>query len=78
MGCNVRKVKKSEIFLLVFFIVLSVVYLTLAWNRNEKRANDEAIMLAKSLTALLHTEHVAELTGTLEDIFLQLTEVDKV
>ena len=68
MKRDVRKVKKSEVFLLVFFILLSVVYLTLAWDRNEKRANDEAIMLAKSLTALLHTEHVAELTGTLDDL----------
>ncbi len=68
MNQNVRKMKKSEIVLLVFFIVLSVVYLTLAWDRNEKRANDEAIMLAKSVNSLLHIEHIIEFTGTIEDI----------
>jgi PAS domain S-box-containing protein len=49
-------------------IVMSVLYLRFAWNRYEKNASKEAVMLAQSLESLLHPEHIAELTGTTDDL----------
>ena len=48
-------------------VLLSGIYLLFAWTRYEETAATEAIVLAQSLEAMLHPEHVATLTGGLTD-----------
>lgn len=49
-------------------VALSVVYLIFAWNRYQKMAKAEAILLAESVQSLLHAEHIAILTGNPRDV----------
>ena len=50
------------------FLVLSSFYLTYSWNRYQKIAASEAVILAESLEVMIHPEHVATLTGRPEDL----------
>ncbi len=52
----------------IVVLLLSGVYLGFAYNRYRSIATREAIILAESLESLLHTEHIAELIGSAEDL----------
>jgi hypothetical protein len=57
--------------MLVFAVVVALiggVYLRFAFLRYESAAKQEAIVLAQSLEALIHPEHIAQLTGAKEDL----------
>ena len=56
------------ILILAVSIMLSGFYLWFSWNRYRGIAEFEAVMLAKSLNAMLHPEHVAALSGGPEDL----------
>lgn len=58
---------KKTIFILGIAI-LCTLYLRFAWVRYEEKASNEAIMLAQSLETMLHTEHIKELKGNVEDL----------
>ena len=64
--------KKSKILIVIItgllFAFLCVGYLLFAWNRYQKMAKAEAIMLAESVESLLHPEHIAALTGSIENV----------
>ena len=63
--------KKTTTVLAVFFvlgIILSFFYLNFAWNKYEKMSSDEALVLAKSLEALINPEHLASFSGNDEDL----------
>jgi len=48
-------------------VLLIGTYLHFAWTRHKERASTEAIVLAQSLEAMLHPEHVATMAGGLTD-----------
>jgi PAS domain S-box-containing protein len=65
------KVRNFRIFLIIFSIIIvsaSGIYLNYSWNRYQEIASSEAILLAESLESLLHTEHIAKLSGSAEDL----------
>ncbi len=65
------KIKHFRMYIIIFILIIvsiSGLYLNFAWNRYEDLASSEAVMLAKSLESLLHPEHVAELSGSAEDL----------
>lgn len=64
----VRKPWFRLIMLIVFFILLSVVYLRNSWIRYENIIRNEAISLADSLEVMLHAEHITELTASSLDL----------
>ena len=55
-------------FAFVLIALLIGLYLGFEWNRYERIASSEAVMLAQSLEALLDPEQVAKLSGTPEDL----------
>lgn len=57
-----------SIILIVIMLSLSVLYLDFAWNRYKEMKSSEAMILAQSLKTLLHSEHIAKLSGSEEDI----------
>jgi PAS domain S-box-containing protein len=56
------------IIIIVFFILLSVIYLRNSWLRYENIVQNEAISLADSLKVMLHAEHITELTSSTLDL----------
>ncbi len=54
--------------LLFVYAVLSFLYLSYSFDRYERNASSEAIMLGQSLETMFHPEHLKELKGSLEDI----------
>ncbi len=64
------KSKHTRIYAVIFILItlLSSLYLRFAWNKYQYIASSEAIMLAQSLEALLPHEHIAELSGSAENI----------
>lgn len=60
--------RQWALFILLLIIFLVATFFHYEWNRYDKIAADEAIQLAESLEALLHPEHLAELSGTPDDL----------
>lgn len=60
----------GAILLALGVICLSGLFLWFQWHRYQEMAANEAIQLAESVEALLHTEHIAELSGTAADLDL--------
>lgn len=60
--------KRMVILILVVSALLSGFYLWFSWDRYHGVAKSEAVMLAKSLSAMLHAEQVAALSGGPEDL----------
>lgn len=54
--------------LIVFALVLSGLHLRFAWNNHEESAKSEAISLALSVQSIMHTQHIAELSGSENDL----------
>lgn len=67
-GSKIRHTRIYAFIIIVIMLSLSGVYLHFAWNRYQDIASSEAVMLAQSLESLLHSEHIAELSGTAENI----------
>ena len=68
---NIVKIKSNLYKIIIFAVViisLSSFYLVYAWDRYQDVAESEAIMLAQSLEAVFHPEHIAELTGSADDL----------
>lgn len=63
--------RKSR-FILLAAVILAVLtsgfYLYFQWNKYDRAARQEGIILAQSLEALLHPEHVMALSGSARDI----------
>ncbi len=59
---------KYTIIFILIIVSLSGIYLYFAWNRYQDIVSSEAIMLAQSVESLLHSEHIAELSGNAEDL----------
>lgn len=55
-------------FILVVFIALSTFHLLFTWKNYNQEAEQEAIILAQSLEAMIHPEHLAELSGSPGDM----------
>jgi PAS domain S-box-containing protein len=65
------KIKHTRIQTIIFIVIialLSAFYLHFAWIRYQSIASSEAIMLAQSLESLMHTKHIAALSGTEDDL----------
>ena len=61
--------KNIKMFALpAIILLLSSLYLIFAWFRYVDIAADEALKLVQSLESIFHPEHIAELTGSAEDI----------
>jgi hypothetical protein len=62
--------KRTQLYLTLLAIIISksALYLLFARYRYQDMANDEAIMLAQSLEALLYPEHITELSGDVENL----------
>lgn len=63
-----RKTRINSILLSVIVLLLVALHLRFAWYRYNDIASSEAIMLAQSMEALLHPEHIKELSGTEQDL----------
>ncbi|MEA4872675.1 MAG: hypothetical protein VB076_07685, partial [Synergistaceae bacterium] len=68
IGTETKKSKINSILLTLIVISIIALYLRFAWNRYNDIASSEAVMLAQSMESLLHPEHIAELSGTKEDL----------
>jgi len=62
------KFKLSVLFLIAVMILLSGLYLSYIWNRYQTMASDEAISLAESLESFLHSDQIAVLSGSADDL----------
>ena len=62
--------KKTILVTMVSIIAIFVsgLYLNFSWYKYEKKASSEAIVLAQSIKALLHNEHIVKLTGSEADL----------
>lgn len=56
------------IAVILIAMALSGQYLHFAWNRYQKNADLEAVILTQSVEAMLHPEHIAMLSGGAEDL----------
>lgn len=56
------------IFFVVIFILASSLYLRVLWNNYYEETSLEAITLAESVGSLLHSDHIAELSGNKGDL----------
>ncbi|WP_303867585.1 HD domain-containing phosphohydrolase [Acetobacterium wieringae] len=66
-----QKQKIWGVALLTLCVIgLSGLFLWFQWHRYQEMAKNEAIQLAESVEALLHTEHIAKLTGATTDLSL--------
>lgn len=63
-----KRITLIGVFWAVVIIGLSGWYLSFSWLKYNAVASTKAIQLAESLQALLHAEHVSELTGKEEDL----------
>ena len=68
IGLTARQMWLLTWAFIVTISILGGVYLHFAWSRYYESSVAEAIVLAQTAEALLHPEHVAALTGNLEDI----------
>ena len=67
--CGILREKK--LFVLMYIIVvllISFAYLQFEWHRYQSNTATEAISLGKTAEALLHPEHIKELSGRANDI----------
>lgn len=67
-GSKITNLRVYAIILTIVIVACSFVYLRFAWSRYQRAASSEAIVLAESLSTLLHPEHIAELSGTAKDL----------
>jgi diguanylate cyclase (GGDEF)-like protein/PAS domain S-box-containing protein len=67
-GMKTGHIRIYAIILIAVILSLSGFYLRFAWNRYQSIASSEAIQLAQSIESLLHPEHIAELSGSAEDL----------
>ena len=70
-SAEIKNAGNTRIAAVVFTVIvlsLSGLYLRFEWNRYKGIASSEAVMLAESLESILHSEHVAELEGSEEDL----------
>ena len=68
---NVMKRKSSKVRVIIFsmiIVVLSGLYLIYSWNKYQNIAESEAIMLAESLESVIHSDQIAKLSGSAEDL----------
>ena len=65
---SLKHLRFVEVVLIVFFIGFVFHYLIYTYNRYEDNAKDEAIILAQSLESLIHYDHIAALSGSLNDL----------
>ncbi len=63
-----RHLVVSLVILVIIVILSSGLYLRFEWNRYQAAAEREAIQLAQSVESLLHIEHIAELSGSPDDL----------
>ncbi len=63
-----RNRKKAIIALSAVVLLLCGLFLHFTWIQFQKSASSEAINLAQSVEALVHPEHIALLSGNLEDM----------
>jgi hypothetical protein len=63
-----KRTRFSALILILVTLLLSSLYLSFAWDRYQKIAASEAVVLAQSLESLLHFEHIEKLSGGVEDI----------
>ncbi len=54
--------------MMIVLTILSFAYLEYVWNRYQKAAETEAVVLAESVESMLHVEHLFSLAGTEADI----------
>lgn len=64
----VKSVRIIGSVFVVISIIISGLYLRFSWNKYEDKASDEAVTLAQSLETLLRPDHIAQLSGTTEDL----------
>ena len=67
-GLNRKQTRLLVIVFIAVIFALSGLYLRFAWQRYENIASSEAVMLAQSLVTLIHSEEIAELSGSLADL----------
>ena len=67
----------TAIVFTIIFVLLSYTYLNFQWNKYQDGASSEAIQLAESMEALLHPEHIGELSGSIDDVGTPEYEVVK-
>jgi diguanylate cyclase (GGDEF)-like protein/PAS domain S-box-containing protein len=63
--------KEKRYVIIVLAIIITLIgglFLHFQWRRYQVSAASEAINLAQSVEALLHTEHIMELSGSLDDL----------
>lgn len=65
------------ILITVVFCALSVYYLAFSWKTHQQTAANQAIVLAQSLEAMLHPEHINELSGSAADLGKPAYEMGK-
>lgn len=67
----VMKRKSNKVRVIIFsmiIVVLSGLYLIYSWNKYQDVAESEAIMLAESLESVIHSDQIAKLSGSAEDL----------
>lgn len=77
---NVMKRKSSKVRVIIFsmiIVVLSGLYLIYSWNKYQDVAGSEAIMLAESLESVIHSDQIAKLSGSAEDLEKSVYKVTK-
>ena len=67
-GRILNRIRVHTIIFILLVALLSTLYLYYEWKRYNGLAADEAIDLAQSVEALMHPEHIAELTGSDADL----------
>ena len=66
---NFKSIRKTRFIIFTLIVLLlSGLYLNFAWNRYNENASDEAIQLGQSLESVFHPEHIAEMSGTADDM----------
>ncbi|MGI6731686.1 MAG: putative bifunctional diguanylate cyclase/phosphodiesterase [Anaerovoracaceae bacterium] len=66
---NFKSIRKTRFIIFTLIVLLlSGLYLNFAWNRYKENASDEAIQLGQSLESVFHPEHIAEMSGTADDM----------
>lgn len=72
-----RRIRITIVAMMSVLTMLSIVYLHYVWNRYQKEAETEAVVLAESVESLLHVEHIFSLTGTEADVGSENYEMTK-
>lgn len=72
-----KRIRVTIVAMMVVLTILSFAYLEYVWNRYQKAAETEAVVLAESVQSLMHVEHIISLTGTEADIGSENYELTK-